>query len=192
MFIIPPADENHPIEIYQRLLACPEHSHLLDHKPDVAFLFRDGEWVKKGRSILGTCSMPSVQGDLRPLFDWMLEELLGFTPVFLFTLSFEWWEQADERQREILVFHEMCHAAQDRDKYGSPRINQQTGEPVWTIRPHDIEEFNSVVRRYGAWAPDVQDFIAAVQAGEAENPNSAVARRPDAHEGETPRDQPEE
>jgi Putative phage metallopeptidase len=168
MFIIPQDGSNrlpNPVKVYERLIELPEHAHLFEHQPAVAFLFREDGLVKQGRRVLGTCYMPRVQGDLRPLFDWMLERMLGYSPIFLFILDLEFWRDSTDREREILVFHEMSHAAQARDEHGEPRFNRVTGAPIWTIRGHDIEEFNQVVERYGAWGTDLQAFLAAAQIG---------------------------
>lgn len=162
MFVIPEDGPASPARFYAELVkSCPEFEHLRDHGPSVAFLFRVGEWKEQGRTILGTCSMPTVQGRHRPLFAWMLEQVVGFIPDFLFTFNRDWWEQATERQREILTFHEMEHAGQAKDIFGEPRFSRATGEPVWTITPHDVEEFTSVVRRYGAWDDGLVAFMAA-------------------------------
>ena len=163
MFVIPADADAHPVRFDNRLLDAAEHEHLREHEPDVGFLLREKELVNQGRRILGTCHMPQVQGRLGPLFDWMLERTLGYVPVFLFVLDAEWWRQASDREREILMFHEMLHAGIAKDNDGCPRFNRQTGEPSWAIRGHDIEEFNEVVARYGAWSPDVQAFLAAVK-----------------------------
>ena len=53
-----------------------------------------------------------------------------------------------------------------RDKEGELKFTPE-GKPVWDIRGHDVEEFDDVVRRYGAWSPDVQRFIGALREGGA-------------------------
>ena len=164
MFLIPDDDRIHPVKVYSGLLALPEHTHLAEHRPDVAFLMREGTWNRQGRRVLGMCCMPGVTGTLSPLFDWMLERTIGYWPVFLFILSAEFWLEASDRQREILMFHEMMHAGQATDEYGGPKFNRQ-GEPVWCIRGHDVEEFNAVVARYGAWKTDLKLFADALGVG---------------------------
>jgi hypothetical protein len=177
MFVIPENDDRHPAVIYERLRnACEEHKHLLEYSPDVAFLLRQGEHMKQGRRVLGTCYMPRVNGELSKLFDWILEKLLGYVPTFLFVLEEDFWRDASDHEREILVFHEMLHASQALDEYGAPRFNRMSGEPIWAIRGHDIEEFNAVVARYGAWSPDVVAFIAAARQGDAASEKAATTK----------------
>ncbi len=168
MFFVPVDGSNElpsPWPIYERLRLLPEHAYLKHHSPPVAWLFREGEWLEHGKLVLGKTFMPRVQGGLRELFDDMLEKFIGFQPVFLFVLNAEWWHPASDRDREALVFHEMLHASIARDQYGALRFNRQTGEPVWTLRAHDVEEFNEVARRYGAWSPDIAEFLNAAREG---------------------------
>jgi len=168
MFVVPgEQDEDSPWPIFRRLLSThvelAELKSMLDSDITIAFMFRAGEWERDGRVTLGKCyCQPSAQGDLRPLFEQLLEDTLGFYPDFLIVLNAEWWGQASEREREILVFHESLHARQAVDKYGAPRFDRATGRPVPAIRPHDVEEFTAVAARYGAWKSDLQEFAAAL------------------------------
>lgn len=167
-------DETSPWPIFQRLLLDREEladlKAMLEAEVTIAFMLRGGEWKGSGQGkvTLGKCYCgPSAQGDLRPLFEQLLEDTLGYYPDFLIILSGDWWDDASALEREILVFHEALHAGHARDKYGEPRFDRMTGKPVPCIRPHDIEEFNAVVRRYGGWKSDVADFLAAADAYEA-------------------------
>lgn len=138
---------------------------LLEQGVTIAFMMRGGNWEQNGRCILGKCYLPRVQGDLAQLFAQMLEDTLGYFPDFLIILNEPWWEDVDELRREVLVFHECLHAGHMKDKYGAPRFNRQTGEPVVGLIPHDLEEFNAVVERYGAWKSDVRNFLDAAEVG---------------------------
>ncbi|MEY8688482.1 MAG: putative metallopeptidase, partial [Leptothrix sp. (in: b-proteobacteria)] len=103
-----------------------------------------------------------VQGALRPLFDWMLTKEFGDDPRvdFLVILDREYWLAATDLQREILVYHELCHCQQAIDKFGEARFDAD-GLPVWSLRGHDVEEFVSVVQRYGAHNGDLQALVRA-------------------------------
>lgn len=159
MFTLPPEGEHEPAAIYERLITRePNFTHLLEWRPDVAFILRDDPETQNQRAIIGTCSMPTVQGRHRRLFSWLLERQIGYEPVFLFTLDKQWWEQATPHLREILMFHEMLHAGIAKDSYGEDRFHRETGEPMWAIVGHDVEEFEAVVRRYGAWDPALASF----------------------------------
>lgn len=165
MFLNPPDDPAlDPRAYYASLLnECVEFATLKQYEPRVAFFLRAMPKRKQGRCILGTCYMPRVTGELSGMFDWLLEERLGYFPDFMIVLDAEWWAEASPTLREALVFHEGLHMGQEHDAFGCPKFHRETGEPVWAIRGHDIEEFNAVVARYGAWKSDVEAFINAVR-----------------------------
>ena len=122
-------------------------------------------WTKGGALVLGQAHIPAWQGQLRPLADWMLHKLFG--PLdFLILLNRNWWRIATPIQREALLFHELYHCAQAVGADGELRFTD-AGMPVWAIRPHDIEEFGAVVRRYGAWIETHAEFFAAAREGGA-------------------------
>lgn len=163
-YSVPDADENSPTAICERLVrTCEEFIHLREGEPRILILFRHEAKVKGGRAVLGECCMPTVQGSLRSLFEWLMIERFGYYPDFLIMLDKEFWDEADELTREALVFHELLHCEQATDQFGAPKFNKETGQPIWRIRGHDIEEFNAVVRRYGAWSPDIASFISAAR-----------------------------
>jgi hypothetical protein len=59
------------------------------------------------------------------------------------------WQFLDEKQKEALVDHELCHLALDEDK----------GKGTPTMRPHDVEEFSEIVKRHGLWRPDLEQMV---------------------------------
>lgn len=157
----PTTADDLPATYAAKLLKLPEFEHLRDGEAYIEWLFRLEPERRGGRDVLGTVHMPQVQGQLKDVFLWMLTELFGRLPDFLVVLDLEYWEACDARLREILVYHELCHAIQKVDREGSPRFDEE-GRPVWGLRGHDVEEFSAVVRRYGAWNPDIKEFLAAV------------------------------
>lgn len=162
-YIVPDDDENGPSAICERLVrTCEEFVHLREGEPNILILFRGTAKVKAGRTVLGECMMPSVQGSLRTMFEWLMIQKFGYFPDFLIILDRDFWFAIDDTGREALMFHELMHADQATDQFGAPRFSKETGLPVWRIRGHDIEEFNAVVKRYGAWLPDIQSFISVV------------------------------
>lgn len=152
--------------IWARVYRMPEFAELRDAEPRIEFLMRNTPKVKQSRLIIGTAYMPKVNGELSGMFDWLLEQYFGEAPDFLITLDAEYWQDATDLQREILVFHELSHCVHGRDALGSLRFDRE-GAPVFAILGHDIEEFNQVVRRYGAHSPIVNNFIEAVSDGES-------------------------
>lgn len=154
--------------IVERVLRMPEHRHLVEDDCAIDWLMRREAKVKQGNAVLGTCYMPRVNGELSSMFDWLLERFMGRTPNFLIVLDEGYWEEATPVQREILVFHELMHADRARDADGEPKVSPVTGEPMWAIRGHDIEQFNAVVARYGSSdVHGVEEFIEAARLGDA-------------------------
>lgn len=151
--------------IVERVLAMPEFDDLRDAEPTIEWLMRNETKIKQGRWIHGTAYTPQVTGELRDMFEWLLEVYFGHFPDFLIVLSRDYWEEANPAQREILVFHELAHCEHARDKMGALRYTKD-GFPIFGLRGHDIEEFDAVVRRYGAHSEDLQRFIAAAADGD--------------------------
>jgi hypothetical protein len=164
LFSIPHPD-HHPATIAARLLELEEHQHLKDHDATIDWLIRNEPKCKGGRRVLGTAYIPMVQGELRDCFEWLLSALLGRWPDFLIVIDREYWEQADARAREILVYHELSHCVQKFDAYGAPRFHKD-GRPMWGLRGHDVEEFTATVKRYGSWSDEIKLFVAAAREGD--------------------------
>ncbi len=156
------ADPLDPRPIIARLVEeFPEFALLRDGKPVIWPIFRDDLVMRGGKQTLGMLAMPQFQGVLARLAAWLLAEMAG--PVdFIMVLDRKWWEEATDREREALIFHELAHAGQAKDRDGEPRFNDD-GLPVWCILEHDVTAFHSEVRRYGAWHADLQTFLAAAR-----------------------------
>lgn len=164
-FSLPDWDQLTPI--FTRVWKMPEFEEVREAEPAIDWLMRHEPKIRHNKAILGECHVPSVNGALSGVFDWLLERTFGRIPDFLIVLDAGYWVDASDLQREILVFHELSHCTQAKDAFGSPRFNKQTGEPIFGLQGHDIEEFNQVVRRYGAHRSVIDDFVQAVQDGEA-------------------------
>lgn len=160
-FTLAAEGEHEPREIAGRLVAdLDEFGDLRTGEAVILFLMRADPKIKGQRAILGEMCLPRFQGTLGPLATWLLAKVCGEVPDFIMILDAGWWEQAPPAAREVLVFHELCHCAIKLDRDGEQKFTDE-GNPVWDLRGHDLEEFNEVVRRYGAWAPDVVAFLRA-------------------------------
>lgn len=157
----------------------PDHAHL--GPAFIGFLWTNAENRRQQRRIVGQAEMPerSIRGKggrwqqaraEMQLRDWFGGDL----PDFLITLDAVFAADCDDATFCALVDHELTHCAQAVDEFGMPRFNQQTGDPIWTIRGHDLEEFVSVVRRFGVEAagPQAAEFVIAA----AQKPEIAPAR----------------
>lgn len=130
-------------------LQNPEHAHL--ELARIGCLWTNAANCKGGASIAATAEIPQVDGDQwsKARVRWLLTEWFGEIPDFLLTFDAVTWAQADDTSACALMEHELYHCGQARDQYGQSRFSKLTGEPVWSMRPHDVEEFVGVVRRYG-------------------------------------------
>lgn len=162
-YALAPKGKNQPEAIYKRLVKREDlFQSQRDFEPQVGFIMRDFELVEGGRFVLGAMHLPTVQGKLKGLFDWMIRKLFdGELPDFLMILDAQYWEQATPLQREILVFHEMCHMQIKRNSDGDLVMDEMTGRPKWKLVGHDVEEFTAVVARYGAHSAEIADFVEA-------------------------------
>lgn len=142
----------------------PEHAHL-EHA-EIGALWTNVANSKNGRTIVGQCEM----GDPMAMGKWakakarvQVEQWFGQIPDFILTFDAAYAEQCSDIEFCALVEHELLHAAQDRDMFGAPKFSASTGRPVFCIKGHDVQEFTSIVRRYGADAAHVREFVEAAQ-----------------------------
>lgn len=143
------------------ILHNPDHLHL--KVASIGWVWTRVDSIRAGRFLLGQCEKmpPAVMGKWakeRALMQ--IEDWFGEVPDFLITLHGTAASTMEDASFLALVEHEMYHAAQMKDEWGAPKFNHM-GNPIWTIRGHDVEEFVGVVRRYGAAATQVEELVAA-------------------------------
>lgn len=147
-------------ELGTRLIKSNErHAHLRD--ATVGYLFRDDE-VRDHESkvVAGSAHLVSqlIAGAGAKYFGrfakWALQKELGYLPDFLILIDSNLWSGYSDREKHHLINHELTHCIQKTDDEGEPRFNRTTGEPVWGIRPHDLEEFCDVVAEGGLVTED--------------------------------------
>ncbi|WP_038910927.1 putative metallopeptidase [Dickeya dadantii] len=141
----------------------PDHVHLAE--ADIAFLWASNAFEKKGRAVLGQCEevMMRAGGWQKARMEQQMHEWFGRIPKFIITLAADYCSQCSDLEFCALVEHELYHIAQATDDFGAPKFNKETGQPVLTLRGHDVEEFTGVVRRYGA-SKEVQELVDAANA----------------------------
>lgn len=145
-------------------LVNEDHAHL--RQAEIGFLWTNVENTKRHRTILGQCQLVNESGDKwsggRSLMQ--LREWFGWVPDFLITLWAPAAADMDDPEFMSLVEHELYHAAQDVDAFGSPKFDR-SGYPVFAMKSHDVEEFVGVVARYGMTGANVARMVAAANAG---------------------------
>lgn len=73
---------------------------------------------------------------------------------FVMVISEPVWVNLMPDKRIALVDHELCHCGVEVDDEGNSKL---------ILIPHDLEDFTSIVRRYGLWREDVRDFVNTVK-----------------------------
>lgn len=157
-----PDQDSHPGAIVERLLDHEEHNHIRENDITIEYLLVHRAKRKQGKRIVGAVHLPTVQGQLKDLFEMLVEEYFGMMPDYLMIIDSAWWGEADDTQKEALVWHELCHVKQEIDEFGSPKFDMD-GNPKYGLREHDVAAFNSEVSRYGAWSPDLQQFVQSIK-----------------------------
>lgn len=141
-----------------------DHDHL--HHATLGVLWTAVENRRQELAVVGTAERPLFRGNAwqKERQRYQLEQWFGFEPDFLITLSAEYAGNTDDTSWCSLVEHELYHCAQKLDEWGTPKFTR-TGEPIWTLRGHDVEEFVAIIERYGpaAGAGSTKRFIEAAQ-----------------------------
>lgn len=107
---------------------------------EVRYVWRDKHAKSKGDAVYGKAR--KIAGLNAHLAD-AADPDLGF---FVIEIARDLWVHLEEHQQRALVDHELAHlvVAFDEDDVLS-----------LSIRGHDLEEFFGVVRRHGAWRPEI-------------------------------------
>lgn len=150
-------DENGP-------LYTPIHQHL--NSARIECLWTNAPNARGGRSIVGQAEMPARSKSPRwqkARAEQQLREWFGVIPDFLITIDALYADDCDDRSFCCLIEHELRHCAQAEDEFGMPRFNKETGEPVFTLKAHDLEAFVADAARYGvdAIGDDAVNFVLA-------------------------------
>lgn len=130
------------------------HRHLIGYP--VRFAWRSQSRRNKTKEVLATAEI--VRGRFASFVMTPEEHLMAgqdFGPaMFWIEVSEEAWDTLDDAQRYALLDHELCHCSVTEN---------DGGEMVMDLRPHDLEEFNDIVKRHGLWLDDVRAFAEAVK-----------------------------
>lgn len=128
-----------------------EHAHL--QHGSVAFVWTNIPNARAGHRIVGQCEImpPMAMGKWQKArAEEQVEQWFGEVPDFLITIDANYAAQCDDAEFCSLVEHELLHAGQEMGPLG-PKFTK-AGKPKFAIRGHDVEEFVSIVKRYGVGA----------------------------------------
>lgn len=136
------------VEDVARDLIDAHHSHLATVRID--YVFASEPLKEKGKIVWGRTKKIGGLNAWLASDDKRRDAVLP-KEFFVIEICKPVWRQLDEKSRKALVDHELTHC--DIDPENSKL----------SLRPHDLEEFNVIVRRYGLWRADVQLFLEAAK-----------------------------
>lgn len=117
------------------------HEHLINAK--IGYLYRK-EINRRGMTVWAQASKAGGK-------------LAYFSELdFLIEVNWTWWNNLEPAQRVALMDHELTHCEREETDDGEKYV----------IRPHDLEEFNSIARRWGSWRPSMAQFAFALGEGQ--------------------------
>lgn len=119
------------------------HGHLRSAR--IRCLRRTGRWVVRGETRWAHVRVLPAE----------LRHVAGADIVL--TVNSEVWDAMDKAHRRALIDHELSHV-----------VLNDAGN--WTTVGHDVEDFIGVVRRRGLWRAEVEEFIRAAEAAQAQLP----------------------
>lgn len=108
------------------------HPHLEDY--EICYVFKE-DLTKAQRVALATIKKSTP-------FEYYLSGV-----DLVVTVNADYWPDLTHAQRIALLDHEFCHTFETVNEKGVASLK---------FRGHDLEEFTDVVRRHGAWMPDIE------------------------------------
>lgn len=147
-------------------LCNEDFSHL--RTASIGWLWTNEPNSRHGRSILATCELTgSIMGSKwqRARMEHQILEWFDDMPDFILTFFAPVVAMMEDREFMALVEHELYHAGQMKDEFGSPKFSRSTGKPLFAMRGHSVEEFTGVVDRYGATSPELEEMVEMINRG---------------------------
>jgi len=126
-------DPAEAVEKIAKKLIPKYHPYLANCK--IAYLFKNKPMTSKGCEVLGTAEKVSKKN----------HALSGYH--FIITVSYPSWNDLSDAKRRAVVDHELAHCFVDDD--------EKTGDPKYSILPHDVEEFGEIIRRHGLYTTNL-------------------------------------
>lgn len=166
------------VELANKLIA-KNHTHLASCK--MAYLYKNKPMKLKGVEVAATAEKVPTKH----------RSLSGYH--FIITIAYPTWQELDDKIRLAVLDHELEHCFVEDD--------EKTGEPKYSVLPHDVEEFSTIIRRHGLYTKDLVRIGHVVQdALESLNKNVVVkklkpseeAKEADDEESEEPSEEEEE
>ena len=132
------------------------HGHLLDFKVRIEYVFTNKTPKKGGKEVWAYVRKISA------LNAFLAGSEESSDDFFVMVVSEPVWEILPADKRTPLVDHELCHLWAEAQQVDEDDADAIPENPVkLSLSPHDVEEFSPIVRRWGLWREDVEDFVNA-------------------------------
>jgi hypothetical protein len=80
---------------------------------------------------------------------------------FIIEISKDVWDESTPDYKRALMDHELGHVGIRMDEDGDVVYDEKMNRPKTYIKRHDIEEFEDVLERHGAYHKGLREFLAA-------------------------------
>jgi len=115
----------------------------------VAYVFREIAPVSGGKTTAGMTYRCDDRNFALHHYDFVIE------------IGKDVWDDATDDFRRALMDHELGHIGLVLDENGQPIRDEKTGRLKVTINKHDVEEFDQILERHGAYHADLRKFLGA-------------------------------
>ena len=116
-------------EIAEKLIQTePLLDYIRQSEATIVYLASDKEKISKGKKVFGECEK------INPKYKWAIPADFTITVFEPNVIGFS------NEQIKILLLHELLHVKIELD---------DNGEEKYSINPHDIEDFRTIIDRYG-------------------------------------------
>lgn len=136
---------------------------------NIGYLFRDKASYSHGRLTLGMAVRVDDRNYVYGGRDVMIE------------IGKDTWDQLSTDERQIVLDHELHHIQVELDEKGSTVLDKN-GRPKVFLKRHDVEEFYSILERYGdkhkALTKTVEGMIRAIEAAAAKSKPAKAGATP--------------
>lgn len=130
-----------------------------------------GQIIARDRPLLKMLKMQYIFRDVAPLSDEKIVAGMCYRcddrnraihgQDFIIEIAKDVWDEASDDFKTALMDHELGHVGIRMDEDGQPGIDEKTGRIKTYIHKHDIEEFEDVLERHGAYHKNLRAFLDA-------------------------------
>jgi len=132
----------------------------------ICYMFREVAAITDEKVVAGMCVRVDDRNYTIHSFDFVIE------------IAQDVWDEASVDFRVALMDHELGHVGIRYDEEGEPVRDPETERLKTYSKKHDIEEFEEVLERHGAYHKALREFLAAFARSKA-----AQKKKPSADEG---------